>query len=328
MKHGNRVTIQRVADVAGVSIATVSRVLSGLPGAGVSTRERVLRVAAELDYRSDPHAKALRSGKSGVYGMVVPDLRNPFFPELIHTAEDSAQKIGRELFIANAQNDPKAEQRRVEALIHRRVDALIISPVDRRASTATVRWAADRVPVIQLDRRAGDFTPYVGADQAHAVEQVIEHLHSVGRTRIGFVGFPDSTSTSKERIDAFLTLRRAEPNVDSHIWTGTPAAAAEASARWIAENPGTLDALIASSDLHGISVKSELQRRTIRVPDDIALVAFDNTFLAAAADMTSVQQPGTQMAERAIELIESDDVVGETIIRADHIVPRGSSTAR
>jgi len=328
MPEWKHVTIQVVADAAGVSTATVSRVLAGLPGAGEETRKRVLRAAEELNFRGDPSAKMLRSRKSNSYGMVVPDLRNPFFPELIHSLEHRAQHHGRVLFISNSQNDTETELRRVEALVDRRVDGLLISPVDRRESVSTIRWAAERVRVVQLDRHAGTDAPYVGADHAATIRKVVTYLKGTGRERLAYVGFPDSSSTSKERIDAFTASATSESISVARIETGLPTTTARAIAAWIDQNPRQVEAIITTSDLHGIATKFELQALGIRVPEDVAIVSFDNTSLAAAADLTSVQQPVDLIAEKAIELIEGTDVAGDTIVISGHIVPRGSSAVR
>ncbi|WP_150460744.1 LacI family DNA-binding transcriptional regulator [Nesterenkonia ebinurensis] len=318
------VTIRNVADVANVSTATVSRVLSGLPGASEETRQRVLKTARELGYQGDPNATALRLRKSNTIGIIVPDIVNPFFTALIHELETCAQQSGKDLFIANSQNDVIIERQRVQTLANRRVDALLISPVHRTMSSSTIQWAHSRIPVIQIDRHAGHIAPYVGADQNYAMNKALEHVTGTGCSRVAYIGYPESTSSSKERIDAFNTYISRHTSISSHIETGLPPHAAQQIADWI-EFGECKDAIIASSDLHAIAVKLELQRRGINIPSDVVLMSFDNTSLADAANITSFQQPIDLIARKSIELVEDSDSTGEVIFLAGRIVIRGSS---
>lgn len=296
-----RVTIHDVAREAGVSIATVSRVLSGSAGAGDSVRARVLGVANDLGYRGNSVARSLRSRKSNMLGLVVPNITNPFFPALIQSIEGGLQARKDGLLLADAQSTPAVEAERVRSMLDRRIDALLISPTDEELSQAIIDEALAHIPVVQLDRRAGSSAPYVGVDNDGAVRDAVEHLASQGRSRVAFVGYSGGVSTSEARIDAFV--KYSDAGASERILREEIGDGEDVPAEWLDSVLGDIDAVITSSDLIAVSLRDSLFDRGLRVPEDIAIVSFDNTLLAAAANLTSIQQPLAEVARAAIELV-------------------------
>lgn len=309
MTRPARVTIQQVAEAAGVSTATVSRTLAGLPGAGAEVRDRVIRTADSLGYRVDPVARSLRSQRSGMVGLVVPDIVNPFFPELVRELEDSLQGSGMGILMGDAQGSAEVERLRVQALLERRVDALVISPAHARKSRRTVQDAASQTRVVQVDRRASARLPYVGADHHQAMVAVYELLRERDCRRFAFLGYDDGVSTSTERLRAFESVTAdIDPEAAARTLHETQLAADEVSSEWLDAHIREVDAVITSSDLLAVSLQLALTERGLRVPDDVAIVSFDNTRLAAVAGLTSIEQPLAEMARRVTGAITS---VGE-----------------
>jgi len=305
----SRVTIHDVAREAGVSIATVSRVLSGSAGAGENVRARVLSVAQQLGYRGDSVARSLRSRKSNMLGLLVPNITNPFFPALIQSVELELQARQDGLLLADAQSTVSVETDRVRSMLDRRIDALLISPTDDELSQAIIDEALAQIPVVQLDRRAGSAAPFVGVDNAGAIKNAVDHLRAQGRSRFAFVGYSRGVSTSEARVDAFVRHTEAiDPGSAARILREEIGDGEVVPAAWLDEILGEVDAIITSSDLIAVSLRDSLLDRGLRVPEDVALVSFDNTLLAAAANLTSIQQPLVDVARAGIALVSGLEV--------------------
>ncbi|MFT4285571.1 MAG: LacI family DNA-binding transcriptional regulator [Protaetiibacter sp.] len=302
-----RPTIRDVAREAEVSIATVSRVLSGSSGAGAEVRERVLRVAAELGYRGDAIARSLRSRRTDTLGLVVPDITNPFFPSLVQEIEQELQRRGSGLLLADAQSDAALEAARVRSLLDRRLDALLISPSDQERSAEIIAEAMEQVPVVQVDRWASAAAPYIGVDHDRAIRDVVAHLREGGRTRFAFVGYAAGVSTSEARLDAFIRhTASVDPSAGSRILREEPQADGAVPAAWLDSIVGEVDGLVVTSDLIAIALRDALVARGARIPEDIALVSFDDTLLASAANLSSVRQPLRQLALAGIRLVHDE----------------------
>ncbi|MGH7290668.1 MAG: LacI family DNA-binding transcriptional regulator [Myxococcota bacterium] len=299
-----RVTIHDVAAAAGVSIATVSRVLSGTPGAGAEVRERVVRIATELGYRSDSVARSLRNRRSDMLGVLIPDITNPFFPALIQAIEVQLQARGDGLLLADAQGDVALEAERVRSMLDRRMDALLIAPTDERGSAAIIEEALGQVPVVQVDRRACASAPYVGVDHDGAIQDIVEHLRAGGRRRFAFVGYARGVSTSEDRVEALLRhTADIDPGAADRVLREEVADGVRIPDDWLDRIVGDADCVITTSDLIAISLRDSLLARNQRIPEDIALVSFDDTPLAAAAGLTSVRQPLRDLAAASIGLV-------------------------
>jgi len=305
----SRVTIHDVAREAGVSIATVSRVLSGSAGAGEHVRARVLGIAQQLGYRGDSVARSLRSRKSNMLGLLVPNITNPFFPALIQSVELELQARQDGLLLADAQSTVSVETDRVRSMLDRRIDALLISPTDEELSQAIIDEALSQIPVVQLDRRAGSAAPYVGVDNAGAIKDAVAHLAAQGRSRFAFVGYSRGVSTSEARVDAFVKYTESiDPDSVTRILREEIGDGEVVPAGWLDQILGDVDAIITSSDLIAVSLRDSLLDRGLRVPEDVALVSFDNTLLAAAANLTSIQQPLVDVARAGIALVSGLEV--------------------
>lgn len=300
----SRVTIHDVAAAAGVSIATVSRVLSGTPGAGLEVRERVVRIAAELGYRSDSVARSLRNRRSDMFGVLVPDITNPFFPALVQSIEVELQAGGDGLLLADAQGDVELEAERVRSMLDRRMEALLIAPTDEQGSAAIIEEALAHVPVVQVDRRACAAAPYVGVDHDRAIGDIVEHLRAGGRSRFAFVGYASGVSTSEDRVQALLRhTARIDPGAADRVLREEVADGVHIPDDWLDRIVGDADCVIATSDLIAVSLRDSLLARGQRIPEDIALVSFDDTPVAAAAGLSSVRQPLRELAAASIGLV-------------------------
>lgn len=294
-----------------MSTATVSRVLAGLGGAGAEVKQRVEQAAKDLGYRRDPVAQSLRSRRSGVVGLVVPDVTNPFFPALIRAVEEAVHERGQVLLLADSQNDVATEANRIRTLIERRVDALIVSPTSTTGSTKAIDEATSNVPVVQIDRYSESTAPYVGVDNDRAVAEVIDHLAATGRRHFAFLGYSANVSTSESRLRAFVTHAASiDPDAPSRVLREPIDAGGQVPGRWLAEHGDSVDAVVTTSDLIAVNLLSALAARGRNVPGDVGVVSFDDTILATAANLTSVRQPVAELATTALNLLQFSPPTG------------------
>lgn len=308
---GRPVTIKDVALRAGVSTASVSRVMSGGRSVTPEVAERVRSAAADLGYEVNALGRSLRRQATETVGLVVADIDNPFFPMLIKALERALSAQGLGLLLVDAANDVDQERAAVSRLLARQVDALFITPVSRFASRRVVAEARERCPVVQLDRRASAQAHYVGMDNDQAMTAVLEHLSGAGRTRSVFLGSDPQISTTWERQRAYQQIvgRRARLLLGDFSLDWGRSAAEEALRRW----PAT-DALICADDLIAMGALEFLSAAGIPVPEQVCVLGFDDTILARlhTPQVTSVAQPLAQMAEAAISLAVSAGATAST----------------
>ncbi len=305
---GKILTIQDVALAAGVSTASVSRALSGSRPVRPDTRRRVLAVANELSYQVNPLASALRSKVTRTVGMVVPDIVTPFFPAVVKTVEDALHQSGISLFLCDANETPELEARRLEALLARSVDGIIISPVDAVKSRAAVSAAAKRIPLVQVDRRVSVNSDVVFVDHRRGIQLVLEHLIGQGCTSFAFVTTVKHSSIARERLEGYIKCVRAvnRPSANQVL-------AGDLSIEWGREavnrllGPSFPQAVVCANDLIAIGVLQAFRALHIRVPEDVAVTGYDDSTFASVIDpgLTSVRQPLGPLGQEAVRFVTS-----------------------
>ncbi|MCP9393249.1 LacI family transcriptional regulator, partial [Cutibacterium acnes] len=199
-------TIKDVARLAGVSLGTASRVLNGSSATSEASRSAVHNAAHELGYLSNAHARSLRSSHSGVIGLVVPDIRNPYFAELASVVENACLAYGWATLLCNADESPDQFNRYVNTLRRQRVDGAIVTPTGS-GGQAVKDLVDDGVQVVCVDREiTGSPLPAVTSDPWNGMRQAVHHLVDHGHRRIGFITGPQQTSTGLERYQAYRQL--------------------------------------------------------------------------------------------------------------------------
>ncbi|MEU6033826.1 LacI family DNA-binding transcriptional regulator [Actinomadura sp. NPDC047616] len=306
---GNRVTIAEVAERAGVSTATVSRVLSGRGQTSAEMQRRVRRAADELGYRVNSIARALRNSRTDTVGMVVPSITNPFFTSLVESVEHALGREGKELFLCDAQSDPEVEARRLASLVARNVDGIIVSPSHGTASGAAVQETADRLPLVQLDRFVGGTdTDWVGVDDIAAMRQVIDHLHDGGARSAAFVGSQLTNSSTEQRLAGFRR-RAAERDLtvleDWVLLGDYTVEFGEAAVARLARMDALPDAIVCADDLIALGVTRACRAHGIDVPGRVQVTGFDNIEFARLGEpaLTTVDQPRDRIATEAVRLL-------------------------
>lgn len=328
------VKIKDVAREAGVSIASVSRVLTGNRKVSAETRAAVVAATAKLGYRTNYLASALRSQSSQTVGMVVPHIANPYFIALVQIVEESAQAQGFELFLCDSADDSEIERRRVRALLSRQVDGILIIPCDETASASVAREALRDIPVVAIDREVrGVAMDQVAVDNQAGIAAVMDHLRQGSRERLAFVGARQTTSTARERLDAYRDHVQTvgfDPSSAARILLGdfTVEWGDQATDALLAAGP-LPDAIVCGNDLIAAGVIRKLRTRGIAVPHDVAVTGFDDIELCRFIEpaITTVHQPlreiGAQGARKLFARIAGDGglptrtrVIPELVVRA------------
>jgi len=303
-------TIKDVAKRAGVGIATVSRALHGSKQVSPETAARVRKVIEELGYRPNTNAQSLASGCSHMLGLVVSDITNPFFPELIKGFEGVAVDRGYDVFVASTNYDPARTALCVKRMIERKIDgvAVMTSEVDPSLRDS---FAKRKVPLVFLDvGQVGSGVSNVKVDYANGIAQAVDHLRALGHRRIAFIAGPLRLESVRERRDAFLARLNEPPGgPEPLVEEGNHRADGgfQAMERLLERAPGTT-AVIASNDLTAIGALRAIRHRGLRVPEDISVVGFDDIQMAQFTEppLTTVKLVRTELARLACEaLLES-----------------------
>ena len=300
-------TMQDVAREAGVSVASVSRALSGARKVRDDVLENVQRATNKLGYQLDPIARALRSGRSGAVGLVVPDIASPFFPALASSLESGLRETGTSMFLLSAQNDPALERECVDQLIARRVDKILISPVHHARSRRMIDQARSSASIVQVDRYASLRTHRVLTDPRQTIGLVLDHMASQGCVKFAFVGAADSASVSISRLAAYRTkVKQMDVSGVERTLAGDYSLSwgHEAATRIIQHWPD-VDAVVCGNDLIALGVIQELLKQGRDVPKDVAVTGCDDSIFSSTSrpSITSVEQPVTVMAVHAIGLL-------------------------
>lgn len=307
-----RVTIRTVADDAGVSIATVSRVLAGAETVDPAMRRAVQLSVRKLGYSRNTIASALRSSKTRTIGMVLPEIANPFNTDLVQEVEEALHARGFQLLLCNAHQDIDREREALQSLLGQQVDGLIVSPVDATGSMEAVQAAARARPLVQVDQRIeGLDADWVGVDDERGIRQVLQHLLEQGVESVGFIGARETDSSGAARHQAFRRLCRQFQLSFSENWVllGEYSASFGRSAMASIAERGVLpDALVCGADIIAIGVLQTCHRSGIQVPNNLQVTGFDDIEFAdlCTPRLTTVRQPLEAMARQAVRLLLED----------------------
>lgn len=300
--------IEDVARQAGVSTATVSRVLSGKPYVSDAVRQRVLDAIGELNYHPSRVARSLRVQRSSIIGLIISDIQNPFFTAIVRAVEDVAQQRGYSVILCNSDEDVEKELTYIQLMLAEQVSGMIVSPT---ASNNEVyrRLVERRVPVVAIDRRADDVPmDMVVGDNVSAAHQLVSHLIENGYRRIGAVlGIPEA-STGAERYQGYqeALLEHGLPLAPELVRSGMPRSqnGYELTLELLGQTLRP-DAIFTGNNLLTIGALRAIHELGLRIPDDIAVAGFDELdwmFLVKPA-LTVVMQPTYEMGRQAAELL-------------------------
>lgn len=323
---GRTVSIKDVAREAGVSIATVSNALNRPERLSVTTKSRVMNAIDGLGYVRSESARQLRAGQSRILGLLVLDMRNPFFVGLAHGAEQAARRDGLGVMLCDSSQDPEAEELYLSLFAEQRVRGVLVTPTD--AAREHLNWLRrNGIPYVYVDRVAeGEDACSVSVDDVTGGGLAVGHLLEQGHERIAYVSGPMTLAQCRDRRSgAWQACDEAGANHDAITVLETTeldvAAGRDAGSRLLGlrQRPS---AVFCANDLLALGVLQAMVAAGVRVPDDLAIVGYDDIDFAAAAavPLTSVRQPAARMGEAATELLlgETDESSAEHTHR--HVV--------
>jgi len=293
-------TIYDVAAAAQVATSTVSRAFSTPGRVSAVTRERILRAASELGYRPNPHARALLSGRSHTVAMVVSDITNPHYFELIRGAEMRARVSEYTLLLVNAEESPRVEWDQIQRLAPA-VDGFVLAA--SRLPDENLHQIAAQRPVVLMSRELAGLASVV-LDHVEGCRQIVAHLASLGHGEIVYLAGPRNSWMARTRWSALTAAAEQIGVTARRIGPFTPKVSQGGAAADGAVNAGAT-AVIAHNDLLAIGVMQRLAQRGIRVPEDMSVVGFDDIFAAdvCAPTLTTLGGAHVDVGRAAVELL-------------------------
>lgn len=323
--HGSSpmsVTIVDIANKIGVSYTTVSRALNGKKGVGEKTRKRIIEEAERQGYQPNAIARGLVSKSTNTIGLIIPDITNPFFPEVARGVEDASREAGYNVFLCNSNWDRDQERSCLEALRQNRVDGLIINP----NSLSNVEFIEKMgIPVVYLNTRIdeGEST-YVGVDNVQGAQMATEHLIQCGYKRIAFVGGTIRSYSNNNRLKGYLTaLEKQGMEKDSDlIMNGRfeTESGYELTKR-LFQLPNPPDAVFAGNDIIALGVMQYAQERRLNIPDDFGIIGFDDIYASSLPQimLSTVAMPKTFLGKKAFEML-LDKIHSEESSTAQYVI--------
>ncbi len=303
-------TLKDVAKLAKVHPSTVSRVLRDIDSLSITTktRERILNAVEELKYRPDQMARALKMGKSFSIGLIIPDISNPFFAELVKIIENECTKAGFILLVSISNEDQEKEIQHVNNLLGRGIDGLILAPV-QNSYNHILELKSKNFPFLLIDRYFETFeTNAIISDNEESAFKAVQYLVKLGHNRIGFISGRPEIYTIRKRLEGFKKALK-EFNLEDNkefMWGAghTFQDGYEATQNLLALNkPPT--ALLISGNLITLGAYKALLEKGLHIPNDISIIAFSDNVISQylSTPLTTISHPLEEMGKRAFQLL-------------------------
>ena len=317
------VTLKTLALELGLNVSTVSRIINAAPGveakwASPETIRRVQELALARGYARNPHAASLRTSRSDLIGVIVPRLQDYVLATIYEGIDAAAEARGRMTVVANSLDDPIRQRMRTESLLARRVDGLIFGDAHLQ-SPYLDELAARGVPLTLVSRRRAGHVS-VTCDDVAGGRLAASHLLSTGRRRFAVIAGAKFASTTVDRVGGFLEMLEIHgvggSDVDVH-YTGFDAPAGQRAIAQILDSELQPEAVFAVNDFAAIGAIGALQMLGISVPDDIAVIGYNDTPIAEAVKLTTVRSPMVEMGrlgfEKLLSLLDKEEVESERL---------------
>lgn len=327
--------MEDVAKQAGVSVTTVSHVINRTRTVAPGTRQRVLEAIRKLSYYKDAHARRLARGHSDFLGLIVSDIGNPFFPDVIKSFETAALAKGLDLLLCNTNYDPKRTEAAVRKMIENKVRGVAVM-TSEWANVLGRDLAAHQVAEVFLDLgAAGKYTSNIRVDYSRGIHQAIDHLIELGHKDFAFISGPPALSSSVMRQKAFIdALSQRRLTTTQRTWDGNHQVdgGIRAVQALLAHRP-LPSAILCSNDLTAVGALNALQRAGLRVPQDISVVGFDDIDLASfsAPPLTTISLSRASLGRLAFQalqkILKSKGRMGEEYVMVTELVVRQSTAA-
>jgi LacI family transcriptional regulator len=302
-------TLHEVAQRAGVSAMTVSRVVNGRGSVDSETRQRVEEAIQALDYVPNRIARGLISQKTQTIGIIVPDIVNPFFAPVVRGAESAARKAGYRVLLCNSEGDLRLEREYIEDLVAHRVEGLLLAPASDRSRSSILSLLRGGFPLVLIDRALPDADcDLIVSDNAQGARRLIEHLIAIGHREIAHVSDAEDTSTGRERLRGYREALEAagipfQPELV--IRTTVDRIGGYRAAQEILARDPLPTAIFAVNNMTAVGTMEALRERSLSVPKDMGLVCFDDVEHLAVLSpiLTVIDQPAETFGSLGVQLL-------------------------
>ena len=325
-------SIRDVAKLAGVSPATVSRVMNNTANVDSVKRQRVEQAIKETGFKPNEVARSLYKKSSRIIGVIVPNIENPFFNELAGAIEEECDKKGYRLTLCNSNNDLEKEKRNMNLLSRMNADGIILM-TNQKEIKEEVRKC--QIPVIMLDRQVGTGSEiaYIQSDHYMGGRMAMEHLLDCGCRNIVQMSGPNRFSSARQRFQGYTDVCREREVTAVTLECEYDYEDGLKKAEELIERYPDTDGIIASNDMVAISVYKVLTKKGYRIPQDIQLIGFDNINLSRlfTPEITTIEQPIAQMGQEAVKVL-TDYIEGREIRRQNvfpvRLIPRETTVEK
>lgn len=306
----SRVTMEDIAEQAGVSVNTVSRALNDKPDINDKTKKEILEIADELNYRPNRFARGLRSSKTSTLGVIVADIMNPFFSALLKGIEKAAREEGYSIIVQDTDENYQNEQEAVEIALAEQVDGLLITPVQTNRKTIE-NLQQSGIPFVLVGRHFdGLETPYVVTDDVEGAMNAVDHLVGRGHENIALVNGPSHISSSKERLTGYRRALESHglPLRDSYVLgnTVTMEEGYEMGNKLLQVSPRPT-AVVCYSDFVAVGVMRAIRDSDLSIPDELGVVGYDDVFFSNCLEvsLTTVRIPKKELGRRSLKVLQA-----------------------
>ncbi|MBU3190368.1 LacI family transcriptional regulator [Clostridium bowmanii] len=303
------VTMKDIAEMAGVSKATVSMVMNKKDASiSENTREKILRIAKEMSYIPNSIARSLSTKKSGSIGIILPDITNPFFSEMARAIEDEAERLEYNIIICNTDNDKDKEEKYIELLISKLIDGVIFMSGGKSNASITI-LKNNNVPFVLVDRYIEGYKDDYGVFclNKQGVKNGIKYLYEKGNRKIVFVKGRENLEISKQRVEGYIeAMKDYEIYDEKYIYEGDfNVDGGIMATEKIIHSFKNLDAIFYSNDMMALGGMKILLRNGYKIPEDISVVGFDNIHISEVIEpeLTTISQPIYIMGKKACSIL-------------------------
>lgn len=303
------ITLRDVGRAAGVSAMTVSRVINGREGVDAETQRKVEEAIQALDYVPNRLARGLILAKTQTLGLIVPDVVNPFFSPVVRGAETTARKAGYRLLLCNSEGDLRLEREYIEDLVSHRVEGLLLAPANDRSRQSVSPLLRRDFPLVLIDRALPDLDcDLIVSDSAAGARRLVEHLVAVGHRDIAHVTDVDDTSTGRERLRGYREALEAAgiPYREELIFrTTVDQIGGYRATQQVLDLDHVPTAIFTVNNMTVVGAMQALRERGMTVPEDMALVCFDDVEHLAVLSpfLTVIDQPAETFGSLGAQLL-------------------------
>jgi len=331
-----KVTIKDIARLAEVSTATVSKVMNQKDEKiSLATRERVMKIINEVGYVPNRIASSMVTKRTKTLGLIIPDIANPFFPELARGAEDLANREGYTLILCNSDNSLEKEDAYIEMLQEKMVDGIIFTASSSRIEVGLALQKV-RIPVITVDRDIEGLQSQgkIVVDNESGAFDAVTYMLNQGYKKILHLSGPMTSKPAMDRYNGYLRALKTQgiKPMDGHLISGTYTGEwGFSGVQSLIESGMSFDGIFCGNDLIALGALKALQLNNIDVPKQVGLVGFDDIYMAqlVSPELTTVRQPkyemGYQAAELLINMIQNNGSELQQNILSTHLVVRGTT---